>query len=110
MVKLDVDVQNGGMKLDEQFLVDFGADKNDILLAHEMRFVHLHILSYCLVSHVFRWNFKITIMIFSFQLSGRWLYIGHMVGGRLIYSLINDISSYWNKKWYILIAGNTEKK
>ena len=54
MVKLDVDVQNGGMKLDEQFLVDFGADKNDILLAHEMRFVHLHILSYCLVSHVFR--------------------------------------------------------
>nr|XP_034191584.1 methanethiol oxidase isoform X2 [Osmia lignaria] len=38
MVKLNVDVQNGGMKLDEQFLVDFGADKNDILLAHEMRY------------------------------------------------------------------------
>lgn len=37
MVKLDVDVQNGGMKLDEQFLIDFGADKNDVLLAHEMR-------------------------------------------------------------------------
>lgn len=38
MVKLDVDVKNGGMKLDENFLVDFGADKNDILLAHEMRY------------------------------------------------------------------------
>lgn len=38
MVKLDVDVKNGGMKLDENFLVDFGADKDDILLAHEIRY------------------------------------------------------------------------
>ncbi|XP_014477331.1 PREDICTED: selenium-binding protein 1-A [Dinoponera quadriceps] len=38
MVKLDIDVKKGGMKLDDQFLVDFGADKNDILLAHEMRY------------------------------------------------------------------------
>lgn len=38
MVKLDVDVKNGGLKLDEQFLVDFGADKDDILLAHETRY------------------------------------------------------------------------
>ncbi|XP_015184850.1 PREDICTED: selenium-binding protein 1 [Polistes dominula] len=38
MVKLDVDVENGGMKLDEEFLVDFGEDKNDILLAHEIRY------------------------------------------------------------------------
>ncbi|XP_078049206.1 methanethiol oxidase [Augochlora pura] len=38
MVKLDVDVENGGLKLDEDFLVDFGADKDDILLAHEMRY------------------------------------------------------------------------
>lgn len=38
MVKLDIDVENGGMKLDENFLVDFGADKDDILLAHEMRY------------------------------------------------------------------------
>jgi len=37
MVKLDIDVEKGGMKLDCQFLVDFGADKSDILLAHEMR-------------------------------------------------------------------------
>lgn len=49
MIKLDVDVKNGGLKLDEQFLVDFGEEKNDILLAHEMRFV-----SYCTrVSYVF---------------------------------------------------------
>lgn len=38
MVKLNVDIENGGIKLDENFLVDFGADKNDILLAHEMRY------------------------------------------------------------------------
>ncbi|XP_031845873.1 methanethiol oxidase [Nomia melanderi] len=38
MVKLDVDLKNGGLKLDEQFLIDFGEDKNDILLAHEMRY------------------------------------------------------------------------
>lgn len=37
MVKLDVDLKNGGLKLDEHFLIDFGEDKNDILLAHEMR-------------------------------------------------------------------------
>lgn len=38
MVKLDVDVKNGGLKLDEQFLIDFGTEKDDILLAHEMRY------------------------------------------------------------------------
>ncbi|XP_046415365.1 methanethiol oxidase [Neodiprion fabricii] len=38
MVKLDVDIQNGGMTLDKDFLVDFGADKDEILLAHEMRY------------------------------------------------------------------------
>lgn len=38
MVKLDIDVENGGLKIDQQFLVDFGADKDDILLAHEMRY------------------------------------------------------------------------
>ncbi|XP_076240522.1 methanethiol oxidase [Calliopsis andreniformis] len=38
MAKLDVDTENGGLKLDDQFLVDFGADKDDILLAHEMRY------------------------------------------------------------------------
>lgn len=37
MTKLDIDVENGGMKLDENFLIDFGADKNEVLLAHEMR-------------------------------------------------------------------------
>lgn len=37
MVKLDIDVEKGGMKLDHHFLVDFGTDKSDILLAHEMR-------------------------------------------------------------------------
>ena len=39
MLKLDVDVENGDMKLDENFLVDFGADKDDILMAHEIRYL-----------------------------------------------------------------------
>lgn len=39
MVKLDVDVENGGMKIDENFLIEFGKDKNDVLLAHEMRYI-----------------------------------------------------------------------
>ncbi|XP_071574015.1 methanethiol oxidase-like isoform X1 [Temnothorax nylanderi] len=38
MVKLDIDVEKGGMTLDHRFLVDFGADNSDILLAHEMRY------------------------------------------------------------------------
>ncbi|XP_058797190.1 methanethiol oxidase [Phymastichus coffea] len=38
MVKFDIDVENGGMKLDENFLVDFGADRTDVMLAHEMRY------------------------------------------------------------------------
>ncbi|XP_043464022.1 methanethiol oxidase [Leptopilina heterotoma] len=38
MLKIDVDIDNGGMTLDKNFLVDFGADKDDILLAHESRY------------------------------------------------------------------------
>ncbi|XP_061941139.1 methanethiol oxidase isoform X1 [Apis cerana] len=38
MVKLDIDIRNGGLKLDDEFLVDFGIEKDDILLAHEMRY------------------------------------------------------------------------
>lgn len=37
MVKLDVDTVNGGMKLDEKFLVDFGKEPDGPVFAHEMR-------------------------------------------------------------------------
>lgn len=37
MVKIDVDTENGGMKLDENFLVDFGCMPDGPMLAHEMR-------------------------------------------------------------------------
>lgn len=37
MVKVDVDVDNGGLKLDEGFLVDFGKVPDGPWLAHEMR-------------------------------------------------------------------------
>lgn len=39
MVKIDVDVENGGMKLDENFLIDFGEMPDGPMLAHEMRYV-----------------------------------------------------------------------
>ncbi|KAG7296202.1 hypothetical protein JYU34_021305 [Plutella xylostella] len=38
IAKLDVDIVNGGMKLDENFLVDFGKEPNGPVLAHEMRY------------------------------------------------------------------------
>lgn len=36
MVKIDC-LEGGGMKLDENFLVDFGKEPNGPVLAHEMR-------------------------------------------------------------------------
>ncbi|XP_050295060.1 methanethiol oxidase isoform X2 [Anthonomus grandis grandis] len=38
IVKLDIDVENGGMKLDENFLVDFSEGSDGPLLPHEMRY------------------------------------------------------------------------
>ncbi|XP_072382430.1 methanethiol oxidase [Diabrotica undecimpunctata] len=38
MVKIDIDHENGGMKLDENFLVDFGEGPDGPLLAHEPRY------------------------------------------------------------------------
>ncbi|XP_041987251.1 selenium-binding protein 2 [Aricia agestis] len=38
MVKLDVDIVNGGMNLDTNFLVDFGSEPNGPVLPHEMRY------------------------------------------------------------------------
>ncbi|XP_060535555.1 methanethiol oxidase [Cylas formicarius] len=38
IVKIDVDVENGGMKLDEKFLVDFSETEDGPLLPHEMRY------------------------------------------------------------------------
>nr|XP_022915697.1 selenium-binding protein 1 [Onthophagus taurus] len=38
LVKLDIDHENGGMKLDNDFLVDFGDTPDGPLLAHEVRY------------------------------------------------------------------------
>jgi selenium-binding protein 1 len=38
LLKLDCDVEKGGMKLDPDFLVDFGAEPDGPARAHEMRF------------------------------------------------------------------------
>ncbi|CAG9770482.1 unnamed protein product [Ceutorhynchus assimilis] len=38
IVKLDIDVVNGGMKLDENFLVDFSEGVDGPILPHEMRY------------------------------------------------------------------------
>lgn len=39
ILKVDVDTEKGGLKLDENFLVDFGVGPDGPLLAHEIRFV-----------------------------------------------------------------------
>lgn len=38
MVQVDVDVINGGMKVNTDFLVDFGKEPDGPTLAHEMRY------------------------------------------------------------------------
>ncbi|CAH2039741.1 unnamed protein product, partial [Iphiclides podalirius] len=38
MIKLDVDIENGGLKLDPDFLIDFGSEPNGPVLPHEMRY------------------------------------------------------------------------
>jgi selenium-binding protein 1 len=38
MVKIDCNIQSGGMKLDEMFLLDFGKEPNGPARAHEMRY------------------------------------------------------------------------
>ncbi|CAK1586312.1 unnamed protein product [Parnassius mnemosyne] len=38
IVKLDVDTENGGLKLDSQFLVNFGNEPDGPVLPHEMRY------------------------------------------------------------------------
>lgn len=38
IVQLDVDIENGGMKLNENFLVDFSNEPNGPSLPHEMRY------------------------------------------------------------------------
>jgi len=38
MIQLDIDTVNGGMKINEDFLVDFGKEPDGSVLAHEMRY------------------------------------------------------------------------
>ena len=48
MLMIDVDTVNGGMQLNNEFCVDFGAEPDGPVLAHEIRSVEL--LVYCLVT------------------------------------------------------------
>lgn len=38
MMQIDVDSVNGGLSLNENFLVDFGKEPNGPVLAHEVRY------------------------------------------------------------------------
>ena len=38
MLQIDVDTVNGGLKLNEDFLTDFGDEPNGPVLAHEIRY------------------------------------------------------------------------
>lgn len=37
LLQIDVDIENGGMSLNEEFLVDFAEEPNGPVLAHEIR-------------------------------------------------------------------------
>lgn len=38
MLQIDIDTENGGLKINDNFLVDFGKEPNGPSLAHEMRY------------------------------------------------------------------------
>ena len=38
MMQMDVDTANGGLKLNKNFLVDFGKEPGGPVLAHELRY------------------------------------------------------------------------
>lgn len=38
MMKIDIDIENGTMELDTNFLIDFGSVKNGPFCPHEMRY------------------------------------------------------------------------
>ncbi|OWF44414.1 Selenium-binding protein 1 [Mizuhopecten yessoensis] len=38
MLAIDVDTKNGGLTLNEDFVVDFGKEPNGPVLAHEIRY------------------------------------------------------------------------
>ena len=38
LLQMDVDTENGGLTLNEKFLVDFGDEPNGPVLAHEIRY------------------------------------------------------------------------
>lgn len=41
LLQIDVDIENGGMSLNEEFLVDFGEEPDGPVLAHEIRYYNL---------------------------------------------------------------------
>ena len=43
MLMIDVDTVNGGMQLNNEFCVDFGAEPDGPVLAHEIRLVDLRV-------------------------------------------------------------------
>ena len=40
LFKINVDTKNGGLQLDNNFLVDFGDEPDGPVLAHEVRYSH----------------------------------------------------------------------
>ena len=38
MIQIDVDVENGGLSINQNFFIDFGKEANGPALAHEMRY------------------------------------------------------------------------
>ena len=38
MIQIDIDIEKGGIKINENFFIDFGKEPNGPALAHEMRY------------------------------------------------------------------------
>lgn len=53
IVKLDIDTVNGGMSLDEDFLIDFSDGVDGPILPHEMRFLLTEIVFSALKPYIF---------------------------------------------------------
>ena len=52
LLQIDVDIENGGMSLNEEFLVDFAEEPDGPVLAHEIRYCRDYTCTYILLSFI----------------------------------------------------------
>ena len=62
LLQIDVDIENGGMSLNEEFLVDFAEEPDGPVLAHEIRYCSDYTCS-CILSTLIEINCVIVIFL-----------------------------------------------